>query len=167
MDRCEDELEDLIMKTESRKEGGRSEQAVDRGALRVVIAEDHKLMRTLIIELMTRHGFIVVGLAESGEDAIRLARTLKPDVVLMDIDMPGMGGIAATPLVLQVAPATRVVGLSSYSDKTTIDKMIAAGASAYVSKTMTMNSDLVTTLRRISSRPVPDCLSTMAGLPEH
>ena len=141
------------MKKATKKERGCLEHAVDRGALRVVIAEDHKMMRTLISELMTRHGFSVVGLAESGEDAIRLAGTVKPDVVLMDIDMPGMGGVAATPLVLQAAPATRVVGLSSYSDKTTIDKMMAAGASAYVSKTMTMNSDLVATLRRISSRP--------------
>lgn len=149
MDRCEDELGDRIMKTASKKERGCLEHAVGRGALRVVIAEDHKMMRALITELMTRHGFSVVGLAESGEDAIRLAATLRPDIVLMDVDMPGMGGIAATPLVLQAAPTTRVVGLSSYSDKTTIDSMMAAGASAYVPKMMTMNSDLVSALRRI------------------
>lgn len=83
-----------------------------------------------------------------------LALKHSPDVVLMDIDMPGMGGIAATAMLRQKAPRTRVVGLSFCDDEATVAKMIDAGAAEHVSKS-DINSELVTTIRRVTRRRFP------------
>jgi DNA-binding NarL/FixJ family response regulator len=120
------------------------------GALRVVVADDSVEMRTLLSIVLSRHGCEVVGLAVNGEEAVRLAREVRPNVVLMDINMPGMDGIAATAMVRTSAPSTRIVGLSSCQDETIIARMLAAGASAYLPKP-TESGDLIRTLRAVAS----------------
>ncbi len=76
----------------------------------------------------------VIGQASDGDDAVELARELRPDVVVMDIMMPRLNGIEATRRILRENPQTRIIGLSVYVSRTYVAKMLAAGACAYVVK---------------------------------
>lgn len=103
--------------------------------LRIVVADDHTLLRQVLVQLLERNGAEVVGQAATGDAAVLLARKLSPAVVVMDVRMPGgMSGIEATARLRQTLPACRVVGFSMDHDPRTGEKMRAAGASAYVSK---------------------------------
>jgi len=137
----------------------RSEETIEQGALSVVVADDVKMIQTATAAFLTRHGFNVVGMASSGEEAVQLALKHSPDVVLMDIDMPGMGGIAATAMLREQAPRTRVVGLSFCDDDAIIAKMIAAGAADHVFKG-DIYGELVATIQRVTRQRLPD-----AGMP--
>jgi len=103
--------------------------------LRVLLADDHDVMREgLATLLQDTPGFDVVAQAGDGFDAVRLARKLEPDVVLMDLAMPDMDGIEATAEILKTHPHIRVIGLSMYDDPDAAQKMFEAGASAYLCK---------------------------------
>jgi PAS domain S-box-containing protein len=106
------------------------------GGLRVVFVDDHHVMRKGLIRLMNGQPTIqVVGEAANGQEAIEKVRQLKPDVVVMDVSMPGMDGIEATRRIKAEWPEVRVIGLSMYDDKHISQKMRAAGAEAFMSKT--------------------------------
>ena len=92
----------------------------------------------------------VVGEAESGEAALRLVRALSPDVVLMDVEMPGMDGIVATAALRATAPHVAVVILSLYDDARTRARAREAGAAAFVAKHQA-KSTLLATIRRVVS----------------
>lgn len=76
----------------------------------------------------------VVGCAEDGEGAVRRAAALLPDVVVMDVCMPGLDGVEATRQIVAGAPATKVIALSSCSDSTTMNRILQAGATGYLTK---------------------------------
>jgi len=114
----------------------------------ILIVDDHEVVRNGIKSyLETASGFQVVGEADSGERAIRLVADLIPDVVLMDLIMPGMDGIETTRRVKQVSPRTQVVVLTSYHEDAQIFPALKAGAISYVLKDMKMDK-LVETLNR-------------------
>jgi DNA-binding NarL/FixJ family response regulator len=111
--------------------------------VRVVIADDQRLFAEALEAILTTDGRIaVVGRAANGEEAVALARHDRPDVVLMDIAMPVLDGIAATEAIASEAPQTRVVVLTGSEAPDDITRARAAGATGYVTKDQ-VASDLV------------------------
>jgi PAS domain S-box-containing protein len=111
------------------------EQAPDREALRILIVDDHSLIREGLTRLCKPEPDLkVVGQAAGGKEAIALAKELKPDVVLMDISMPGMNGIEVTAAIHQSHPEIQIIGLSMYEDHANIQAMRQAGAVDFRSK---------------------------------
>ncbi len=104
-------------------------------ALRIILVEDHVLVRQGTRELLERHpGLQVVGEAGDGEQAIRLVDQHRPDVVLMDISLPGMNGIEATRQIKARHPATAVLVLTAYDDDQYVFALLEAGAAGYLLK---------------------------------
>lgn len=115
--------------------GGAESPIAGAGRIRVLLVDDHRMLRQGLVELLSRDpGLEVVGEAADGEEALRQAPLLNPDVVLMDVNMPGMGGVEATRLLHIRHPGLLVIGLSMYSESHRAEEMRAAGASAYVAK---------------------------------
>src|SRR5690349_5094740 len=103
--------------------------------MRVLVVEDHALFRRGVMALLESvAGVEVVGAAASGEDAVRLAGELVPDVVLMDLQLPGMSGIEATRAIVAAQPAVRVLVLSLFEDADSVFLALRAGARGYVLK---------------------------------
>jgi DNA-binding NarL/FixJ family response regulator len=103
--------------------------------IRVLIADDHSLVRQgLRLLLNGGTGIEVIGEAETGSQAVHLARQLRPDVILMDLLMPGMGGIAATAAIRDTVPESRVLVLTSVPEDQGVVQAVRAGAIGYVSK---------------------------------
>jgi len=103
--------------------------------IKVYIADDHKIIRDGLISLLsTEVGIEVVGEADNGRTAEKQVRKLKPDVVIMDIDMPKLNGIDATRLIVKERPDTKVLGLSVHSEEYCISAMLKAGVSGYLTK---------------------------------
>jgi DNA-binding NarL/FixJ family response regulator len=101
---------------------------------RIIVVDDHPLTRDALAGLLAQHGFDVAGLAGSGEEAIALARELQPDLVLLDLSMPGMTGLDALPLVRGAAPSAEIVVLTASEDEESLLHAIRAGASGYLLK---------------------------------
>jgi DNA-binding NarL/FixJ family response regulator len=100
---------------------------------RVLIVDDQEAFRSaarLVVELTD--GFEVAGEAETGEDGVRLAADLHPDLVLMDMNLPGIDGSEATRRIMAISPEIRVIGLSTYEEFK--ERALAAGAVAFMSK---------------------------------
>ena len=105
------------------------------GPIRVLIADDQRVVRDGLSMLLGLTGGVkVVGAACDGAEAVRLAQDHRPDVVLMDLRMPGTDGIAATADLRQRLPATRVLVLTTYADEDAIVPALRAGARGYLTK---------------------------------
>ncbi|MDI5936396.1 UvrY/SirA/GacA family response regulator transcription factor [Halomonas kalidii] len=103
--------------------------------IRVLVADDHHLVRTSIAHLLNAEEDIsVVGEAADGEDAITQVRTLRPDIVLMDIRMPGIGGLEATRKITRGMDETRVLVLTAFLEETFAQRLLEAGAHGFISK---------------------------------
>jgi two-component system response regulator NreC len=103
--------------------------------IRILLADDHAVLRAGLRALLAAQGDLeVVGEASDGSEAIGLAQTLRPDVVVMDIGMPGVSGIDATARIKRDLPATKVLILSMHDDRGYLRQVLRAGASGYVLK---------------------------------
>ncbi len=103
--------------------------------IKLLVVDDHTIMRDGIRALLTIHDDVdIVGEASEGTEAIKMARELNPDVVIMDIAMPVMDGLEATRRITKNNPKTKVLMLSQYNDKKYVLAAVKAGASGYVSK---------------------------------
>lgn len=101
----------------------------------LLVVDDHLLVRQGILAFLEVHqDLIVLGEAASGEEAVRKAAELVPDIVLMDLIMPGIGGVEATRQVKQVSPRTQIIVLTSYHEDKYIFPALRAGALSYVLK---------------------------------
>ncbi len=102
---------------------------------RVLIVDDHPLTRDALAALLAQQGFDVIGDAHDGVHAIAQAETLQPDLVLLDLTMPGMDGLTALPQIREQAPSCEVVVLTASDDEASLLAAIRAGASGYLLKT--------------------------------
>jgi DNA-binding NarL/FixJ family response regulator len=117
--------------------------------IRVVIADDHGLMRAGVKALLQATEDIdVVGEAEDGDEAIREVRRLEPDVVLMDVAMPGLGGLEATLIIRKEKPEVKILVLTQYDDREYVSRFLKAGVSGYVLKKAAA-SELVAAIRAV------------------
>jgi len=117
---------------------------------RVLVVEDHKIMRDGIRALLDRNSeFTVVGDVETGQEAVQLRGELRPDIVLMDIGLPGLNGVDTTTELLRQHPAVKVVMLSMYDDEDSVVSSIRAGARGYVVKRAS-SGDLLDALRVVA-----------------
>jgi DNA-binding NarL/FixJ family response regulator len=104
-------------------------------ATRVLIVDDHPLTRGALAALLGQNEFSVAGEAASGEEAIEVARELQPDLVLLDLSMPGIGGLGALPLLRDAAPGCEVVMLTASVAEENLLAAIRGGAAGYLLKT--------------------------------
>jgi DNA-binding NarL/FixJ family response regulator len=103
--------------------------------IRVLIVDDHAIVRSGLAQLLeTTDDLELVGAARDGEQAVTMAAELQPDVILMDLSMPGTDGIAATGQIVAANPSAHVLVLTSFSDKTRILDALQAGAEGYLLK---------------------------------
>ena len=123
--------------------------------IRVLIVDDHAVVRQgLRIFLDTEGEFEVVGEAPDGEEAVRLAKALRPDIVLMDLLMPGMGGIEATKVLVQQHPDIKVLMLTSFGGHERMVEALQAGAVGYVVKD-SAPTEILRAVRSVSRHPAP------------
>jgi len=116
--------------------------------VRVVLADDHQILRDGIRRGLESAGEDVVGEAENGEEAIELVRATVPDIVLMDLSMPVLDGVAATRRITEEFPQVKVVVLTMHDDPAKTRSALEAGAIAYLTKG-TSFADVLDTLRRV------------------
>lgn len=123
--------------------------------IRVLVVDDHDIVREGLRAMLESKGDIeVIGEAGDGEQAIIQARNLKPDVILMDLEMPRKNGISATHDIIAEQPDARILVLSSFSDDSQIVESMRAGALGYLLKTAKLD-DLLTAIRQINNGETP------------
>ena len=103
-------------------------------AERILLVDDHPLTRSALSGLLQQHGFDVVGEAADGESAVERARELLPDLILLDLSMPGLDGLSALPRLREAAPNCEVVVLTASGEETNLLAAIRAGAAGYLLK---------------------------------
>jgi two-component system response regulator DevR len=119
--------------------------------IRIVIADDHEVVRMGIKALLHQHADLrVVGEASTGAEAVEQTLQQHPDVVVMDVRMPGMSGVDACRQIMQQAPSTRVIMLTSFAEDELLFAAIRAGAAGYVLKRIG-SDDLVRTIKTVAS----------------
>lgn len=119
--------------------------------LRILLADDHEVVREGVRSLIAAQpDFEVVGEAGDGETACRLAERLRPDLVVMDVSMPGMTGDRATSLLKTTCPGAKVLALTVHEDREHLRRLLKAGASGYVLKLAT-GEELIRAIRVVAS----------------
>jgi DNA-binding NarL/FixJ family response regulator len=117
--------------------------------MRVLLAEDHKMVRQGTRLYLEGEGIDVIGEATNGREALEIARTLHPDVVVMDIHMPELTGIEATRRIRHELPDVRVLVLTAYDNPAYVQALLEAGADGYVLKTAEL-AELLRALREVA-----------------
>ena len=110
------------------------QRAADKGRMRILLADDHPITREALAALLGQHDFTIVGEAGDGEEAIELARKLQPQLVLLDLSMPGLGGLEALPRIRDAAPECEVVVLTASGTEENLLSAIRGGAAGYLLK---------------------------------
>ena len=127
---------------------------VDR-PMRVLVADDHKLFRMGFVQLLAQEPTLnVIGEAADGNQAVQLARQLKPDVLILDVSMPGLNGIQVAAQVSRELPLTRIVGLSMHEDSVMAKAMYDAGVTAYLNKGVSPE-EILSVLRSFTTMKSP------------
>lgn len=117
--------------------------------IRVMVVDDALFMRRLYRNMLERNGLDLVGEAANGYEAIALYGELRPDVVLMDITMPGMRGIDALKEIIRMDPEAKVIMASAMGQEIFVRQSIARGAKSFVVKPM-VERDLIATIKRVA-----------------
>jgi DNA-binding NarL/FixJ family response regulator len=117
--------------------------------MRVLLADDHALFREGLRLILERAGHEVAGEAADGHEACKLARTLNPDIAVLDLSMPLLNGIDVARELRRLAPGTKAILLTMYPDRAYVLRALKAGAKGYVLKTQ-VSEDLVRAIREVS-----------------
>ena len=136
----------------SQKSKGQTKE--EKSDLRVLLVDDHDLFRTGLRNLLEEQGLLIVGEASNGKDAIRQVRELAPDIVVMDLNMPGITGVEATREITSFAPLTRVLVLTISDQNEDVMDAIVAGACGYLVK----DSSIQELIRGITAAAVGESL---------
>ena len=119
-------------------------------SIRILLVEDHTLVRETIAQFLGREpDLVVVGQAGDGEEGVRLARKLKPDVVIIDVSMPKLNGIEATKKIKEFLPRTTVLALSAYDYDQYVFALLDAGCAGYLLKDVS-GQELVSAIRAVN-----------------
>lgn len=120
--------------------------------IKILLADDHKLLREGLRALIEeQRNMTVVAEAEDGRSAVRLAAKLSPDIIVMDISMPGLNGIDATRRIAAESPGIKVIALSMHADRNFVVEMFKAGAAGYLLKDCAFE-ELILAIRAVSSK---------------
>jgi two-component system response regulator DegU len=103
-------------------------------SLRLILVDDHKMLREGLRRGLEELGFAVIAEAADGEEGVRLASAMRPDVMLMDVSMPEMDGVEAVRQIVERNPDAKVVMLTMHADRDVVDKALKAGAVGYLTK---------------------------------
>lgn len=118
--------------------------------LKILIVDDYTVVRAALrLQLYNEPGCEVVGEAKNGAEALSQAHLLRPDIILMDVDMPVMNGLVATAKLTKLYPCLQIIMLTIYDDLETQNKALAAGAVAFVAKSNV--EDLLKVMRQLAS----------------
>jgi len=124
---------------------------VQSGQIRILLVDDHNVMRRGLRLLVERQqGFVVVGEAADGRQAVEVAQTTQPDVVILDISLPNLNGIEAAQRINELLPDTAIIILSMHSDESYVMRALRAGAKGYLLKD-SAEEDLMEGIRSVSS----------------
>lgn len=119
--------------------------------INVLLVDDHHLVRVGINKILTSvKGLSVVGECDTGEEAIKFCRKREPDVLLMDMDMPGMGGLEATKKILRFAPDVKIIVLTAHTEDPFPSKVMQMGAAGYLTKDAGPD-EMVNAIRAVNS----------------
>ena len=119
--------------------------------IRILVTDDHAVLRAGLTALLNAEAdFSVIGEAADGSESLRVAQALQPDVILLDINMPGVNGLDALPLLRQVAPKSRVLVLTMHDDITYLRQVLRSGGAGYVLK-QAADKELLSAIRTVHS----------------
>jgi len=119
--------------------------------INILLVDDHELVRTGVNKILNEvKGFKVISTCESGEEAIKFCRTIEPDVILMDMDMPGMGGLEASKKILRIAPEIKIVILTAHTEEPFPTQVMKIGAAGYLTKG-TAPIEMINAIRSVNS----------------
>jgi DNA-binding NarL/FixJ family response regulator len=125
----------------------------DGSRIRVLLADDHTMFRQGLKEMLSTDADIeVVGEAENGKEAVSLAREIRPDVVILDVEMPVMGAAAAMKGLLGISPPPRVLIVTMYDNPRLVRELLAQGASGYLVKSASLE-ELISAVHTVASSP--------------
>lgn len=117
----------------------------------ILLVDDHELVRSGVNKLLNEiKGFNVIHECETGEDAIKYCRITEPDVILMDMDMPGMGGLEATKKILRIAPYIKIIILTAHTENPFPSKVMQIGAAGFLTKGAGPN-EMINAIRAVHS----------------
>ena len=129
--------------------------------VRLMLADDHRMLREGLRRSLSEDGFDVVGEASDGEEAVRLAGDLRPDVVLMDVTMPDVDGVEATRHIRRLYPDIQVVMLTMHADQSVISEALRAGAAGYLVKDCSIEE--IAAAIRMAANDEADLSPSLAG----
>lgn len=129
--------------------------------VRLMLADDHRMLREGLRRSLSEDGFDVIGEASDGEEAVRLAGDLRPDVILMDVTMPDVDGVEATRRVRRLYPDIQVVMLTMHADESVISEALRAGAAGYLVKDCSIEE--IAAAIRMAANDEADLSPTLAG----
>ncbi|HEY2924352.1 MAG TPA: response regulator transcription factor [Candidatus Eisenbacteria bacterium] len=118
-------------------------------SLRILLADDHILVRDGIKVTLEVNGFNIVGEASDGREAVRMVRELKPDVAVFDVSMPGLNGVDAARIAIKESPGIKIVLLTVHIENEYVDEALRAGVSGYVLKKQA-TADLIKAIQEVS-----------------
>lgn len=123
----------------------------------ILITDDHKLIRESWAFILNDHpGFKVIGHTGTAEEAIEIARQLRPGIIIMDINLPGMNGIEATSIIRKYSPGSKIIGVSLHSQPAYARKILKAGASGYITKNSS-SEELIRAIETVNNNKVYIC----------